>query len=1105
MSPAFKPVPAEFEFPKAELATLEFWKSSDIFHKSIKQREGCPAWVFYEGPPTANGKPHHGHVLTRVIKDIFCRYRTMTGSYVPRKAGWDTHGLPVEVEIEKELKAEGLVKSEGKAAIEEFGVEPFVRRCMDSVFKYTKEWEQLTERIGFWIDLDKAYVTYTTDYVESVWWALAEIYKKGLLDRGHKSLPWCPRCATALSSHEVGLGYRMVEEDSVFVAFRTKKDPKTLLVAWTTTPWTLPSNLALAVRPEAKYAKVKAGEETLIMAEALVATAMGKVPHEVIGTMAGRELVGTEYEPLYPWAKADGKCYRVLPAEFVSVEIKTEEGEDGAEYEVPSTGIVHIAPGYGQEDYELGREHGLPVVTLVGPDGKFGAECGFAAGKWFKDTNGDVIKDLKKRGLLLRRQPHKHRYPHCWRCETPLIYLARGSWFIRTTKVADKMLANNGGIDWHPEHIKTGRFGKFLETNIDWALSRERYWGTPLPIWKCEKCGFEEAHASKGSLLGRNSEAFDGFTKRRLADPLLSEHLAVHLPFIDEVTYRCPKCGKTCRRVAEVIDCWFDAGCMPFAQWGWPHIGEEEFKKTFPADFITEAIDQTRGWFYAMLAIGTLVHGKSPYKSCLVLGHVGDKDGKKLSKHLKNYTPLDAPGNVLETMGADAVRWFFASSQPQWNNMRFYDDAIKNAQREFIIKVRDVYKFFIIYANIDGFDPAAGQKDAASLDRLMRGKMFRFPAERTRLDRYALAELAAATAKTRERLEDCDIYGAAGALTAFVDTLSNWYVRRSRDRFWSGEMTQDKADGYWTLYECLTTLARLMAPFTPFAAEELYQNLARNVFPKMPESVHLCDYPAVDAAQADQGLLDEMNLVREIVTLGGAARAATKLKRRQPLSEISIVPSRPEMEAALTPYAQLIADELSVKKVSFIRDADQYVTYEIKPNFRAMGPRFGAKVPGIKEALSKLEPAAARRQLAEGGALKVTLKGGEEVDLTADLIEVRLTAREGYAAAQGKAAVCVLNAEITPELAAEGLAREIIRAVQSERSEQDMAYTARIDVTLTTTSERVKNAVAKFNDMIRKETLAEAVVVMGGVKAGAKAKEIEIDGEKGMMAVEKVK
>ncbi|MFH0939772.1 MAG: isoleucine--tRNA ligase [Planctomycetota bacterium] len=1091
------------KFTQLEAEILKFWQEHDIFHKSLTIRENVKDsrhWVFYEGPPTANGKPHPGHVLTRVVKDLFPRYKTMCGYYVPRKAGWDTHGLPVEIEVEKDLQLNG------KTEVEKYGVEPFVRKCMDSVFRYTTDWENLTKRIGFWIDLKDAYVTYHQSYVESVWWSLKELHAQNLLYKGHKILPWCPHCQTALSSHEVGLGYQEVEDPSVFVTFRDVNwaQNKTSFLAWTTTPWTLPSNAGLAVKADTEYSYVKVDggvgveSEILIMATALVKQVMGKIQYEIVKTELGSTLVGRRYQPLFDWYVPDEgtNTWRVCAADFVALDT--------------GSGIVHLAPAFGADDYTLGQKERLSVIQLVRPDGTFVEGCGSFTGRFVKDADKDLIKDLKDRGLLFKRESIKHDYPFCWRCDNPLIYYARGGWFIRTTREIRQVIENNQKVDWHPEHIRDGRFGSFLNNNIDWALSRERYWGTPLNIWLCE-CGHQEAIASFEELKHKpGAKGLDAFDLAKKKDPTLNDHLRVHKPWIDAATFACSKCGQEMRRAPEVIDCWYDSGAMPFAQWGYPHAlgSKEKFNLAFPADFISEAIDQTRGWFYSLITEATLLNdsfaktsGKKaayplPYKTCLVLGHVCDEKGEKLSKSNPDHrTPKYDPNAILDEEGADALRWFFYSVTNPWTSARFSRSGVREAQKEFLIKLRNVYSFFVIYANIDGFDPS-------QLDTANQGQ--------TLLDRWALSELHKTIAETRARLDDYDIYVAAQSLNTFVESLSNWYVRRSRDRFWSSWQTQDRSNAhdqeklsaYWTLYECLLAISQLAAPFVPFMSEELWQNLARGPLgDKVPESVHLCHYPESDASVIDEQLADEIALVREVASLGRAARAGAKLKTRQPLSKVVIVLTGEGRDEVVRKHTQVLLDELNVKAIEIAHQADQYVNYELKPNFKAIGAKRRELVPLIKSALATADASKLRIEMEANGKANLDLIGGQSVELTLEEIAVSLKAKEGYAAASGRTVVVVLDTHLTPELLDEGVARELINRINGWRGDLNLVYEQRIRLAIKG-SPKLENVARKFAEHICEQTVALELKI-ADPPASWQTLEIDVDNEKAMLALTK--
>ena len=1073
----FKPVPREIDFQATENAWARFWKEQKIFDKQLAQgraraaAEGKPTYVFFEGPPTANGIPHPGHVLTRVIKDLFPRFYAMNGYSVPRKAGWDTHGLPVEVGIEKEL---GI---EGKQGIEKYGVEPFIKKCKESVFKYSSLWTRMTERIGFWIDLDDPYVTFHQSYINSVWWSLKQIWDAGLIYHGHKIVPWCPRCGTALSSQEVGQGYKTVKDPSCYVAFRSKDDPNLLYVAWTTTPWTLPSNVALAVNRDFDYVYCKVDKETLVMAAALREKTLGKIPHEVVKTVKGAELLGKEYEQLFTFGKVDKPAFRVIAGDFVGLDA--------------GSGIVHIAPAYGEDDYNVGVANDLPSINLVDTAGRFVDAVAPWKGMFVKDADKLILQELKARGQLLKTEQYEHDYPFCWRCDSPLLYYPRPAWYIRTTEIKDEMLKNNAQIGWLPEHIKDGRFGNFLQTNVDWALSRERYWGTPLPIWQCE-CGHE-------IMVGGGAELKALATPESLADVAKTDgyqngEIELHKPYVDVVKITCPKCGKLMKRVPEVIDCWFDSGSMPFAQWGYPYApgSAEKLAAAFPADFISEAIDQTRGWFYTLLAIATLLRtaaakqkqaGKLspelapwiekdyplPYKKCLVLGHVCDEKGFKMSKSKGNY--LD-PWEVLDNEGADAMRWYFYSSNQPWTSVRFFKNAIRDAQKDFLIRLRNVYSFFVIYANIDGFNPAAGIRDEVRdlAPATFAGAATYVPlAKRSALDLWMLSHLETAAKAVTENLQAMNILSAAQELNALVDALSNWFVRRSRDRFWREEKDTTKWAAYWTLYESLARLAGLLAPFTPFMAEELYQRLFRDLFPNLPESVHLTAWREYDPSRVNPGVEREMDVVRNIASLGLAARAAHKLKVRQPLGQAVIVLHDKNLRAAVERMGDIIRDELNVKGLEFSDDAAKYVKYEVKPDFKVLGPRLGAKMKQCAAAVAQMDPAAVVAQLDAAGHVEVEIDG-EKIALSPHELSVRITAKEGFAAQSSHDVVVAIDEKITPELVAEGLAREVVNRVQNIRKELDLPYQARLQLAYAADPE-LTAAMEKHKDYIMAETL----------------------------------
>jgi isoleucyl-tRNA synthetase len=1135
----FEPVRGKPDFPALEAQIAAFWRSSGIYEKSLAARRDGPRFVFFEGPPTANGMPHPGHCLTRTIKDLYPRYRTMRGEYCERKAGWDTHGLPVEVEVCKEL---GI---HSKAEIEAYGVEPFIHKCQESVWRYTKEWESLTERIGFWIDLSKAYVTYHKSFVESVWWALATLFDRGLLYKGHKIVWWWAQGGTALSSGEVGQGYKEVADPSVYVAFPLLDDAglptRRSLVAWTTTPWTLPSNQFAAVKADLAYVVLRekaaegqpADEREYVVAEPLAA-ALGeklKKEFEVVERFPGGALVGRSYLPPFDIYRPSGSpsparlaaggaepaAWRVVAADFVT----TDSG----------TGVVHIAPAFGEVDYgvlvseqaRFASGEGPELLNAVAPDGTFTDAFPMGSGRFVKDCDRDITRDLRARGLLVHQEQYVHDYPFCWRADKdPLIQYPRESWFIRTSRFREHLLANNEQVHWLPDHIKHGRFGNFLESNVDWALSRERYWGTPLPIWVCEETGRAEAVPSYDALLAkpgiRGTEVFD---EAKRARPDLSEDLRVHKPYIDAVTYDSPfAAAARMRRVSEVIDCWFDSGCMPFAQWGWPHTGQDEFAAQFPADFISEAIDQTRGWFYSQLAISTLLFGAGsegglpagaaappgeyphPFKTCIVLGHMLGEDGQKMSKSRRNYRE---PAEIFDAYGADALRWFFLAGQPPWTSIRYSERAIRESVPEFLLRLWNVYSFFVIYAQIDGFDPATLLAEPGQLDHadLARARGWRPAAERSELDRWMLSELHATAAAMVERLDAYDHFAAAGELSRLVDAVSNWFVRRSRDRFWvagradgGSDTNPDKLDAYWTLYETLLAVARLAAPFVPFASEAIWRNLAGAAFgDKAPESVHLTDYPAGDLTLVDRDLVRRMAVVRDVASLGRAARAAEKLKVRQPLSKVEVILADPATgdEDWLAAHADLVCDELNVKQFEICREPDRYIERAILPDLKKLGPRLGKDLPKVKQALATADAAAILKSIHDAGQARLPLPGGGEALLEEGDVLVRTTAKPGWAAAEGPRAVVVVAKDLTPELVAEGLVREVVHAVQTRRKALDLEFTDRIKLAFATPSAELRAALEAHLDYVSAETLAAAASVAAEAPADA-GETIDIDG-----------
>jgi isoleucyl-tRNA synthetase len=1132
---AFRAASNHPNFPAMEEEVLQFWDEADIYRKSLAQRDGAKSFVFYEGPPTANGMPHPGHCLTRSIKDIFPRYKTMRGFRCERRAGWDTHGLPVEVEVGKEL---GI---HSKEEIEAYGIEPFIQKCERSVWRYMQAWRTLTRRLGFWVDLDAAYVTYHQSYIESVWWSLKNLFDRGLLYQGHKIVWWWAQGGTALSSGEVGEGYRDVADPSVYVLFPLVDQPKRNLVIWTTTPWTLPSNQFAAVHPDLEYSVIKEADSEieLIVATALVETIAQKTKREftTVETIPGSQLVGLRYLPPFDsyvkhadesgvltTGQSQAKYFRVVPATMVT----TDSG----------TGLVHMAPAFGEADFEVlvqqralyQAAETLELFCAVGPDGKFTDDFATMKGVWVKDADKPLIRVLKESGRLLHQEQYLHSYPFCWRADQdPLIQYPRKSWFIRTTQYRDAMLENNAQITWQPEHIRDGRFGNFLKSNVDWALSRERFWGTPLPIWVCEETQQAEAIASYDELLSKPGIAgTEVWANAKKANPELVDHLRVHKPYIDSVTYDSPfAAGARMRRVTEVIDCWYDSGAMPFAQVGWPHQNDELFRDQFPADFISEAIDQTRGWFYSQLAISTLLFsqqaideqnldainkaeanltkgkadrvisspvtsGPHPFRNCIVLGLMLGEDGQKMSKSKRNYRE---PTEIFEKYGADALRWFFFSGQPPWTAIRYREQSIRESIPEFLLRLWNVFSFFTIYAEIDGFDPTNGAKECPQLssDAFADAHGYRPVTKRSEIDRWMIGELHRGIEVVTAKMDALDNYNAAAAITSLVDSLSNWYVRRSRDRFWSADKNDpDKLDAFWTLYESLLGITKLIAPFTPFIAETLWRHL-REPFAAQNDSsvlasVHLCDYPVADEKKIDVTLSDNMRLLREIASLGRAARAEANLKVRQPLSRVEVVLTDESAIRWLRSHDALVCDELNVKQVDYTTEGEQYVRYEVVPNFKRLGPRVGKNLPAIKAALAK----------ADGGNLLATLKSagsfvlevnGTQVTLDTDDIEVRLEAREGWAAAQGTGCVVVLSTELTEALIGEGIAKDLIRAIQSLRKEIECDYTDRIQVGLVAKSDEVAKAIEQNRELIAGETLAAEIV--SEVLAGGGTSETE--------------
>ena len=1050
----YEKVTPDLNFVEREKKTEKFWRDNNIFQKSIDNRKKGETYTFYDGPPTANGKPHIGHVLTRVIKDMIPRYRTMKGYMVPRKAGWDTHGLPVELEVEKML---GL---DGKEQIEEYGLEPFIKHCKESVWKYKGMWEDFSNTVGFWADMDNPYVTYDNNFIESEWWALKEIWNKGLLYKGYKIVPYCPRCGTPLSSHEVAQGYKSVKERSAIVRFKVVGEDAYFL-AWTTTPWTLPSNVALCVNPDETYCKVKAADGyTYYMAEALLDKVLGGLAneeegvkaYEVLETYKGKDLEYKEYEPLYACAgeaaaKQNKKGHYVTCDSYVTM-------TDG-------TGIVHIAPAFGEDDSKVGKKYDLPFVQFVDGKGELTAETPYA-GVFVKKADPMVLADLDKEGKLFDAPKFEHDYPFCWRCDTPLIYYARESWFIKMTAVKDDLIRNNNTINWIPESIGKGRFGAWLENVQDWGISRNRYWGTPLNVWECE-CGCQHSIGSIAELKEMSDNCPDD--------------IELHRPYIDAVTIKCPKCGRQMHRVPEVIDCWFDSGSMPFAQHHYPFENKDLFEQQFPAKFISEAVDQTRGWFYSLLAISTLLFNKAPYENVIVLGHVQDADGQKMSKSKGNAVdPFDA----LQKHGADAIRWYFYENSAPWLPNRFHDKAVTEGQRKFMGTIWNTYAFFVLYANIDNFDATQYKLEYDKLPVM---------------DKWILSKLNTLIKTVDNNLNDYKITETARALEDFVDELSNWYVRRSRERFWAKGMEQDKINAYMTLYTCLVTLAKCAAPMIPFMTEDIYQNLVRSIDKTAPESIHLCDFPVANEAWINKELEDDMEDVMNVVVIGRACRNAANIKNRQPIGNMFI--KAPWTLGGF--YVDIIKDELNVKNVEFKDDVRAYTSYTFKPQLKTLGPKYGKILNDIRKALAELDGNAAMEQLNNLGYLKLNV-AGQEIDLEKDDLLIDMAQTEGYVADSYAQITVVLETTLTPELVEEGFVREIISKVQQMRKEAGFEVMDKIAVYLEG-NDKLEEIVRKNEELIKSEVLADEV---GYDSVKGFIKEWNINGESVTMGVEKL-
>ena len=1006
-----------------EKEVAELWKEKDIVKKNFNKNEGKKYFMFYDGPPTANGMPHVGHIETRVMKDIIPRYKVMKGYYVPRKAGWDTHGLPVELEIEKKL---GI---SGKEQIEDYGVEKFVKECKDSVFQYVHIWEKMTNQVGYWVDMEHPYVTYHNDYIESVWWALKELWKKGLLYEGHKVMPYCPRCGTALSSHEVAQGYKDVKDLTCIAKFKVKGKENTYILAWTTTPWTLPSNLALCVNKTYTYAEVKVNAgteeepkyENYILAKDLISSVLKDKEYELVKEFKGEELLGTEYEQLMPFAKPEGKAFVVIHGDYVTL-------TDG-------TGIVHIAPAYGEDDSLVAKQNDIAFVNLVDKSGKFVKEVEPWAGRFVRDCNEDICKWLNEQNKLFSKEKHLHSYPHCWRCDTPLLYYPKESWFVKMSSLRDELVANNNKVNWYPDTIRTGRFGKFLENVIDWGISRDRYWGTPLPVWKCD-CGHLECIGSIEELKEKAVNCPDD--------------IELHKPYIDNVHLKCPDCGKEMTRFKEVIDCWFDSGSMPFAQLHYPFENKDLFEKEFPAGFISEAVDQTRGWFYTLTAIGTALFGRSPFENCIVLGHVLDGKGQKMSKSKKNGVD---PFLLLDTVGADATRWHFYTCSAPWLPTRLSLENVQETQRGFLATLWNVYSFYVLYAEIDKFNPL-NYKD--------------FKSENV-MDKWIISELNTLVKEVDEKLEKYNITGSANQIEAFTDRLSNWYVRRNRERFWGTELTDDKIGAYVTLYRVLVTLSKISAPFIPFMTEEIYQNLVVGLDRDAEESIHLCSWPEVNEAEVDKKLEEEMDLAYTIVKLGRSARNSVNIKNRQPLSKMLIsVKNLPEY------YSDIVKEELNVKEVVLGADMKNYVDFEIKPNLPVLGKEYGRLIPQIKQKIAEFNQMELATKV-EAENIEYIEIGEVQIPLSKDNLLVTMQGKDGFAFSGTGEIGVVIETEITPELREEGYLREILSKVQNMRKDSGFEVMDNINLYVGE-NETLEAVVKKYEDVIKHDTLAKDVL-----------------------------
>ncbi len=1042
----YQKVSTDMDFVSREKKVLEFWKQEDIIRKSFEINKGNERFTFFDGPPTANGRPHIGHIETRAFKDLIPRFHAMKGQDVLRKAGWDTHGLPVELEVEKQLHLDG------KDEIERYGIEPFIKKCKESVWKYQKEWEDMSDRVAFWADMENPYVTYHDEYIESIWWSLKKIWEKGLLYKGFKVVPYCPRCGTALSSHEVAQGYQEVTEDSVIARFRVKGRENTYILAWTTTPWTLPSNVAVCVNAKENYVEFQVHGETMILAEALVDAVFGEHAKEgtVLKTVKGAQLEGMEYEPLY---RFDGITYPREKGWYVA--------SDDYVTLTDGTGIVHTAPAFGEDDARIGKEYGLPFVQLVNAQGKF-VEGTLWAGVDAKKADPMIIKDLKEKGLLFAAVPFTHNYPFCWRCNTALLYYARSTWFISMTKVHDELVKNNRSVNWVPENIKEGRMGNFVDNVVDWGLSRERYWGTPLPMWICPE-GHQHVVGSREELM-------------RMATAPVDENLELHRPFIDNVEITCPVCGKPMHRVPEVIDCWYDSGSMPFAQWHYPFENQDVFAERFPADFICEAIDQTRGWFYTLLAISTLLFEKASFENCLVLGHVQDENGKKMSKHLGNVVN---PWDALDKHGADAVRWYFFTASAPWLPSRYSDKAVNEGRRKFLSTLQNAYAFFVLYANIDNFNPKDHPMEQVEL---------------TLMDKWIISRLNQLIKQVDDDLTNYRFTEPANAIAAFVDDLSNWYIRRGRERFWGKGMDGTKEAAFTTLYTVLTTLAKVIAPFVPFISEDIYQNLVRSVDSAAPQSIHLSRFPVADESLIDEELNRQMAVLLDIVGLGRACRNASSLKVRQPLNAMYVKGAK--LESA---YVALAADELNVKEVVFTDDARAFTTYNLKPQMRTLGPKYGKLLGKIGAWLKTADGNDVVDAFNAGNTVAFTIDGTEVV-LEKDDVLTEAVQKEGFAAQIDGELTVVLDCNLTPELIAEGYQREVISKLQTMRKEADFDVTDRILVVYQA-DKQLSEAIEAGRDFIMQSVLATGMA--GETQEGYKTQEWDINDKTAVLGIKK--